>query len=45
MNEIIGELCPPTRFMLTPGPSNMDPRVYRALALRWWATWIRGSPK
>src|ERR1700730_6430745 len=32
MNESIGELLPPTRIMLTPGPSNMDPRVYRALA-------------
>src|SRR6202021_2566885 len=32
MNEAIGELLPPTRIMLTPGPSNMDPRVYRALA-------------
>src|ERR1700728_2429875 len=31
MNEIIGELLPPTRLMLTPGPSNMDARVYRAL--------------
>jgi alanine-glyoxylate transaminase / serine-glyoxylate transaminase / serine-pyruvate transaminase len=32
MNEIIGELLPPTRLMLTPGPSCMDPRVYRAMA-------------
>jgi alanine-glyoxylate transaminase/serine-glyoxylate transaminase/serine-pyruvate transaminase len=32
MSEIIGELLPPTRIMLTPGPSCMDPRVYRALA-------------
>jgi alanine-glyoxylate transaminase/serine-glyoxylate transaminase/serine-pyruvate transaminase len=32
MIEQIGELLPPTRLMLTPGPSNMDPRVYRALA-------------
>jgi alanine-glyoxylate transaminase / serine-glyoxylate transaminase / serine-pyruvate transaminase len=31
MNEIIGELLPPTRVMLTPGPSNMDARVYRAM--------------
>lgn len=31
MNEQIGELTPPTRLMLTPGPSCMDPRVYRAL--------------
>jgi alanine-glyoxylate transaminase/serine-glyoxylate transaminase/serine-pyruvate transaminase len=29
--EMIGELAPPTRLMLTPGPSNMDPRVYRAM--------------
>jgi alanine-glyoxylate transaminase/serine-glyoxylate transaminase/serine-pyruvate transaminase len=28
----IGELNPPVRLMLTPGPSSMDPRVYRALA-------------
>jgi len=32
MSEHIGELLPPTRLMMTPGPSNMDPRVYRALA-------------
>jgi len=32
MNETIGELLPPPRILLTPGPSNMDPRVYRALA-------------
>ena len=32
MNEIIGELLPPMRLMLTPGPSNMDARVYRALS-------------
>ena len=32
MNETIGELLPPTRLMLTPGPSNMDARVYRALS-------------
>jgi alanine-glyoxylate transaminase/serine-glyoxylate transaminase/serine-pyruvate transaminase len=32
MNEEIGELLPPVRLMLTPGPSCMDPRVYRALA-------------
>jgi alanine-glyoxylate transaminase/serine-glyoxylate transaminase/serine-pyruvate transaminase len=32
MSESIPELLPPTRLMLTPGPSNMDPRVYRALA-------------
>jgi len=28
----IGELLPPERLMLTPGPSCMDPRVYRAMA-------------
>jgi len=32
MTESIGELLPPARLMLTPGPSSMDPRVYRALA-------------
>jgi alanine-glyoxylate transaminase/serine-glyoxylate transaminase/serine-pyruvate transaminase len=32
MTELIGELLPPSRLMLTPGPSCMDPRVYRALA-------------
>jgi len=32
MSEQVGELLPPTRLMLTPGPSSMDPRVYRALA-------------
>jgi alanine-glyoxylate transaminase/serine-glyoxylate transaminase/serine-pyruvate transaminase len=32
MTETIGELLPPARLMLTPGPSCMDPRVYRALA-------------
>ena len=32
MNEIIGELTPPQRLMLTPGPSCVDPRVYRAMA-------------
>jgi alanine-glyoxylate transaminase / serine-glyoxylate transaminase / serine-pyruvate transaminase len=32
MTDHFGELLPPTRLMLTPGPSNMDPRVYRALA-------------
>jgi len=30
-NEAIGELVPPTRLMLTPGPSCIDPRVYRAM--------------
>src|SRR5580704_4008488 len=32
MNEMIGELSPPVRIMLTPGPSCLYPRVYRALA-------------
>ncbi len=32
MNPKIGELLPPTRLMLTPGPSNLHPRVYRAMA-------------
>src|SRR5215468_10663633 len=27
-----GELAPPQRLMMTPGPSSVDPRVYRALA-------------
>jgi alanine-glyoxylate transaminase / serine-glyoxylate transaminase / serine-pyruvate transaminase len=33
MSEIIGELNPPVRMILTPGPSNMHPRVYRALGM------------
>lgn len=32
MTEPIGELLPPPRLMLTPGPSSIDPRVYRAMA-------------
>jgi alanine-glyoxylate transaminase / serine-glyoxylate transaminase / serine-pyruvate transaminase len=32
MTEVIGELLPPERILLTPGPSCLDPRVYRALA-------------
>ena len=28
----IGEFAPPNRLMMTPGPSSIDPRVYRALA-------------
>src|SRR5271170_2768228 len=32
MTPSIGELNPPVRLMLTPGPSSMDPRVYRAMA-------------
>jgi len=31
-DEPIGELLPPARLMLTPGPSCIDPRVYRAMA-------------
>jgi alanine-glyoxylate transaminase/serine-glyoxylate transaminase/serine-pyruvate transaminase len=31
-HSTIGELLPPTRLMLTPGPSCVDPRVYRAMA-------------
>jgi alanine-glyoxylate transaminase / serine-glyoxylate transaminase / serine-pyruvate transaminase len=30
--RIIGELLPPDRLMMTPGPSCVDPRVYRAMA-------------
>jgi alanine-glyoxylate transaminase/serine-glyoxylate transaminase/serine-pyruvate transaminase len=32
MAQHVGELNPPHRLMLTPGPSSVDPRVYRALA-------------
>src|SRR5271155_1090777 len=32
MTEVIGELLPPDRLMLTPGPPCVDPRVYRAMA-------------
>src|SRR5881275_2946044 len=32
MTQNIGELNPPVRLMLTPGPSSVDPRVYRAMA-------------
>jgi alanine-glyoxylate transaminase/serine-glyoxylate transaminase/serine-pyruvate transaminase len=32
LNEYFGELNPPVRLMLTPGPSCMHPRVYRELA-------------
>jgi alanine-glyoxylate transaminase/serine-glyoxylate transaminase/serine-pyruvate transaminase len=32
MTQKIGELAPPYRLMLTPGPSSMDPRVYRAMS-------------
>ena len=30
--KTIGALVPPMRLMMTPGPSSIDPRVYRALA-------------
>jgi alanine-glyoxylate transaminase / serine-glyoxylate transaminase / serine-pyruvate transaminase len=30
--EMFGEIVPPQRLMLTPGPSCVDPRVYRAMA-------------
>src|SRR3989304_4926244 len=32
MPEHIGEALPPPRLMLTPGPSSVDPRVYRAMS-------------
>jgi alanine-glyoxylate transaminase/serine-glyoxylate transaminase/serine-pyruvate transaminase len=32
MAQTVGELNPPVRLMLTPGPSSMDPRVYRAMS-------------
>src|SRR5438477_3052540 len=32
MDDGIGELVVPPRLMMTPGPSSVDPRVYRALA-------------
>jgi alanine-glyoxylate transaminase/serine-glyoxylate transaminase/serine-pyruvate transaminase len=32
MKEIPGEILPPARLMLTPGPSCVEPRVYRAMA-------------
>ncbi|HWG58176.1 MAG TPA: alanine--glyoxylate aminotransferase family protein [Candidatus Acidoferrales bacterium] len=32
MPEMFGELLAPDRLMLTPGPSMLDPRVYRAMA-------------
>ena len=32
MSHEMEEIAPPTRLMLTPGPSSMDPRVYNALA-------------
>jgi alanine-glyoxylate transaminase / serine-glyoxylate transaminase / serine-pyruvate transaminase len=30
--QAIGEILPPERLMLTPGPSCVEPRVYRAMA-------------
>jgi alanine-glyoxylate transaminase / serine-glyoxylate transaminase / serine-pyruvate transaminase len=30
--HLIGELLPPQRLMMTPGPSCVDPRVYRAMS-------------
>jgi len=32
MSNPIGELNPPPRLMMTPGPCSIDPRVYRALS-------------
>src|SRR5467141_4501452 len=32
MSDPMEELRPPTRLMLTPGPSCVSPRVYRAMA-------------
>src|SRR5438045_1748819 len=32
MNQSIGELLPPARLMMTPGPCSIDPRVYRAMS-------------
>lgn len=32
MTQMVGELNPPYRLMLTPGPSSVDSRVYRALS-------------
>lgn len=32
MTQTVGELNPPNRLMLTPGPSSVEPRVYKALA-------------
>src|ERR1700739_2012103 len=33
MSNPIGELNPPARLMMTPGPCSVDPRVYRAVAM------------
>jgi alanine-glyoxylate transaminase / serine-glyoxylate transaminase / serine-pyruvate transaminase len=32
MTQPLGQLNPPNRLMMTPGPCSIDPRVYRALA-------------
>src|ERR1700680_5341548 len=32
MTQTVGELNPPVRLMLTPGPSSIDSPVYRAMA-------------
>ncbi len=32
IGDSIGELRAPTRLMMTPGPTSIDPRVYRALS-------------
>jgi alanine-glyoxylate transaminase/serine-glyoxylate transaminase/serine-pyruvate transaminase len=32
MKPNIGDLTPPNRLMMTPGPSSVDPRIYRALS-------------
>jgi len=32
MTNPMGEMNPPVRLMMTPGPSSIDPRVYRAMA-------------
>src|SRR5258705_2816103 len=45
MSNPIGELNPPVRLMMTPGPSSIDPRVYRALATQLVGhmdPWFRG---
>src|SRR5258707_13634929 len=46
MSNPIGELNPPVRLMMTPGPSSIDPRAYRALATQLVGhmdPWFRGS--
>src|SRR5438128_11328836 len=45
MTQHVGELTPPVRLMLTPGPSSIDPRVYRAMAtprVGHMEPWFRG---